>query len=213
MVNKMKKNPKEKILAAALKEFSTHGYGGARMETISREAGVNKAMLFYYFTSKENLYQTVIDDALKEYLKVVRKMMGPDVSPQELLEELPRLVILFFSGKRDILRLIGIELIQNPDNLVPYMARVIQGGVIDGPRMVSRRVASWYRKGKITESDPVHFIMNIISLSIFSIVARPMVEGIFGRAGEDDRKFYEKRIQSVTNVLTRGMLVPVGGEK
>lgn len=128
MVNIMSKNPKEKILSAALKEFAAHGYGGARMDTISKEAGVNKAMLFYYFVSKENLYQTVIDSALKEYLKGVRSMMGPDLSPQKLMEELPKLIITFFSKKKDIIQLIGFELIQNPDNLVPYMSRVLQGG-------------------------------------------------------------------------------------
>ncbi|MFC2158079.1 TetR/AcrR family transcriptional regulator [Acidobacteriota bacterium] len=206
----MSKNPKEKILSAALKEFAAHGYGGARMDTISKEAGVNKAMLFYYFVSKENLYQTVIDSALKEYLKGVRSMMRPDLSPQKLLEELPKLIFTFFSKKRDIIRLIGFELIQNPDNLVPYMSRVLQGGVINGPKLVSRRVTSWYKKGKITEPDPLHFILNIMSLSIFSIVVRPMVAGIFGRSDEDDDKFYEKRIQSVTNVLIHGMLAPIG---
>ena len=84
--------------------------------------------------------------------------------------------------------------------------------MINGPKLVSRRVSSWYKKGKITEPDPLHFILNIISLSIFSIVARPMVAGIFGRSEEDDDEFYEKRIQSVANVLTHGMLAP-NGEK
>jgi len=50
-----------RILDAALKEFSAHGLAGARTESIARLAGVNKALLYYYFDSKENLYQAALD--------------------------------------------------------------------------------------------------------------------------------------------------------
>ena len=51
---------REKILLAARKEFAAKGVAGARMEAISRKAGVNKAMLHYYFKSKKNLYMQVL---------------------------------------------------------------------------------------------------------------------------------------------------------
>jgi TetR/AcrR family transcriptional regulator len=50
----------QRILKAALKEFSTYGLSGARMERIAEVAKVNKAMIFYYFSSKEKLYEVVI---------------------------------------------------------------------------------------------------------------------------------------------------------
>jgi TetR/AcrR family transcriptional regulator len=50
-----------RILDAALQEFSAHGLAGARTETIARVAGVNKALLYYYFDSKENLYLAALE--------------------------------------------------------------------------------------------------------------------------------------------------------
>jgi TetR/AcrR family transcriptional regulator len=50
-----------RILEAALNEFSTHGYAGARTDRIARAAGVNKALLYYYFDSKERLYTAAIE--------------------------------------------------------------------------------------------------------------------------------------------------------
>jgi len=51
---------KVKILLSAKKEFAQHGFAGARMESIAKQTGVNKAMLHYYFGSKEHLYKEVI---------------------------------------------------------------------------------------------------------------------------------------------------------
>jgi AcrR family transcriptional regulator len=60
---KSKSLPRERILSAALKEFSCHGYAGARMDRTARQAKISKRMLFYYFKSKLRLFQTVIDSA------------------------------------------------------------------------------------------------------------------------------------------------------
>ncbi len=53
-------NSKYKILKAARKVFAEKGYEGARVDEIAREAGINKAMLYYYFNSKENILREVI---------------------------------------------------------------------------------------------------------------------------------------------------------
>lgn len=50
-----------KILDAALREFALHGLAGARTETIASAAGVNKALLYYYFDSKEKLYLAALE--------------------------------------------------------------------------------------------------------------------------------------------------------
>src|SRR3974377_333191 len=50
-----------RILDAALREFSTHGLAGARMDRIASAASVNKALIYYYFDSKENLYIAALE--------------------------------------------------------------------------------------------------------------------------------------------------------
>jgi AcrR family transcriptional regulator len=58
-------SPDERILKCALTEFAQHGYVGARMDRIARQAKISKRMLFYYFGSKERLFEVVVESAWK----------------------------------------------------------------------------------------------------------------------------------------------------
>jgi hypothetical protein len=58
----------------------------------------------------------------------------------------------------------------------------------------------------ISEPDPLHFMMNIVALSIFSFIGKPMVEAISGIHVASDEEFYRRRVASVVHVLKRGML-------
>ena len=63
----MKRNSEKtvsSIIAAAVKHFSERGYGGARIDEIAREAGVNKAALYYHIGDKATLYEMVIEQVL-----------------------------------------------------------------------------------------------------------------------------------------------------
>lgn len=201
-----RKDTKERILEAAMREFAARGFGGARMDTIARNAEINKAMLHYYFDSKENLYQTVIQNVLEEYVSQFKKIISPHLSPEKLMEEMPKLVITFFSGNQDLIKLIGLELFQNPANITSRVSAVVQRGIIKGPQMLEGLIKKWYQQGLISEPEPIHFAINIMSLSLFAFVVKPMVASIFNRSIEDDEQFFKDRIDSVINVLKRGML-------
>jgi TetR/AcrR family transcriptional regulator len=67
---------KATIVDAALKEFAELGLAGARMDEIARAAGVNKALLYYYFESKEQLYQGVIEQMFVAMTDALRGALG-----------------------------------------------------------------------------------------------------------------------------------------
>ena len=64
----------------------------------------------------------------------------------------------------------------------------------------------WYEKGIISESDPVHVILNIMPPSLFCFIGLPMVEAVLDRKIDINDKFIEDRIKSVVNLIKRGML-------
>src|SRR5208337_5663180 len=77
---------RDAILRAALAEFAQEGLAGARMDAIAAAAGVNKALLYYYFRDKESLYGALLDDLfrrLKE--RVVRALDAPGSAGERLL--------------------------------------------------------------------------------------------------------------------------------
>lgn len=201
-----KKSPRRKILDAALKDFAEHGFEGARVDRIARSAGINKAMIFYYFSSKQNLYRTVIKDVLHDFIPKVQKVIMESPTPECLFESLPALYIRYFSNHRQVIQMIGREMIHSPANITPIIREIFSEFPQTPSKTLPKVILTWYCKGLIVESDPVHFILNIVPLCLFPIFALPMVEAILDVHITEDAGFLEKRIQSITHLLKKGML-------
>jgi len=77
-----------RILAAAIRQFSEYGLAGARTEQIAEEAGVNKALLYYYFQSKENLYVAAIESAFEEVRADMEAVLSAETSVGERLVQM-----------------------------------------------------------------------------------------------------------------------------
>jgi len=197
---------KERILQAAQKEFANRGFSGARMEAIARGADINKAMLFYYFSSKDNLYRTVLFGVFSEFFGEIGRFISQPLTPGLLLEKFPEIYIRFIARHPDLVRIMVFDLIHNPENVTAAMAEIINEKMFYKPRPLLDMIKRWHDQGLISEADPLHFMMNIVALSIFSFIGKPMVEAISGIKVENDEDYYRKRIASVVNVLQRGML-------
>lgn len=205
----MKANPanaKERILEAARKEFAERGFSGARMEAIARGAAINKAMLFYYFSSKENLYQTILNEVMSEFFTQIGAFIKPELTPALFMEKFPELYIRLIARHPYFVRIVAFDLIHNPENICAFMAAIIEEKTAFKPHPLFELIRRWHGQGRISEPDPLHFMMNVIALSIFSFIGKPMVEAISGIRVASDEDFYRKRIASVVNVLQRGML-------
>ena len=207
LVNKMIKShkTKQKILNAALKEFSSLGYSGARMDKIAQRAEINKAMLFYYFSSKDNLYQEVLKQVLKKIFPKIRLLAVSEHRPEVFLEKLPKIYIQFIAQNLDFIRMITLDFIQQNDSIRKAFKDFFGKQFEQGPRFFQDKISLWHQQGKISETEPIQFLLNILSLSIFPFIAKPIIETIF-QIKITDPSFIQKRIESVISILKRGML-------
>src|SRR5258705_3863248 len=73
------------ILKAAVREFAEEGVAGARTEAIARSAGVNKALLYYYFKDKEALYRAVLEQVFGGVRAAIHDAVSQPLSPREKL--------------------------------------------------------------------------------------------------------------------------------
>jgi TetR/AcrR family transcriptional regulator len=199
-------NARERILETALREFAGGGFSGARMDRIAAKAEINKAMLYYYFASKKNLYKNVLQGVLQKLLPQIQPFLGPEASPAEILEKLPDTYIRFFSRYQNFLKIIAIDLVQNPAVTTSIIREILASGEASVAGQLKKRIRQWHEEGRISEPDPIHFMLNVVSLSLFFFIGKPMIETLFDRKIPEDEKFYATRIQSVSNVLKRGML-------
>lgn len=176
------------------------------MDVIARAAEVNKALPFYYFSSKKKLYEEVVTRVMGEFLGIIRPILTPQLTPEILVERFPRAIIEFFSHNRDFLRIVGRELLDGSARAPGILARRMRQEPHGGPEFFSRMVKQWFEAGLIREGNPVQFMLHLFSLCIYSILARPMVEAAFQVKKKSDAEFFEERIRGVTAVLKEGLL-------
>ena len=174
----------EVILDAAHRVFLRRGSAGARTQEIADEAGVNKALLHYYFRTKERLATAV-------FARAASKLMPPVIATLASDEELETKVARVVDIELDVLLrhpylpgYIISELTHNPARARQLLA-ALTGVAIDelAPRVlagVARQIRARVREGRMRAIAPDQFLLNLLSLCIFPFAARPMVQAILG---------------------------------
>src|ERR1700720_3005320 len=121
--------PKESraaILQAAAREFSEHGIAGARTDAIAREAHVNKALLYYYFTDKETLYGAVLDNAFAGMKSKVFQVLDSDLPPREKIMAYVGAYFDFIASNQIYPKLMQREMMRAREGQSPHIEKVIK---------------------------------------------------------------------------------------
>ena len=107
---------------------------------------------------------------------------------------------------RDLIKLISFDMLHDHSHIGPIIKETLETLPIPAPHILNKLVSKWYKKGLITEANPMHFIANIFSLTIFSLIAQPVILNVFGEPSMSEEEYFNQRISSITNLLKRGML-------
>jgi|WetSurMetagenome_2_1015567.scaffolds.fasta_scaffold07670_3 TetR/AcrR family transcriptional regulator len=202
----------QRIRAAALKEFSERGIEGARMQAIADRAGVNKALLHYYFRSKDKLFEIIIRDIAESIWRNIRVSL--EERPQNLdLRSVVRLLVSSFinafSQQPEIPRIL-IRQMLNKDKNVPVIAGNIIKAVGTAPKRILSLLDKEIRARRIKNVDRIQLMMNIMGMILATFLSQPVAEivkQITGLGIVYDRKFYETRIDFITDMVFDGILV------
>ena len=166
----------EKILQAARKIFLDKGLDGARMQDIADEAGINKAMLHYYFRNKEKLFDTIFSQVASEFLPRLFTILASDKTVFEKIELFCNAYIQQEIQTPYVPMFIITEMNRNPQNLIKKIRSTGQPPFSIIVSQIQREV-----KQKIIKPvEPVQLLLNIISLCVFPFLARPMVQIVTG---------------------------------
>ena len=115
------KEARDRILDAALKIFSEKGFDGARIDAVAAQAGVNKALIYYYFKGKKELLNTLLSDFLKVCESVVMRFIREfDFQNMENTEEVFDKIFHFLQEHESLLRLILLETLKR-NNEQPFL--------------------------------------------------------------------------------------------
>jgi AcrR family transcriptional regulator len=175
MVKKKKEKDngaEEKILSAASKVFTTKGMAGARMQDIANEAGINKALLHYYFRDKDKLFEVVF---MKEAQKFFPKINAIFNSDDPIFEKIENFVSEYIDEMLENPYLpwfVLNEVNRDPDQ---FMYKIWGTDNLPKPAKFLEQIEKEVKKGTIKRIHPLHLLMNLLSMTIFPFVAKPMI--------------------------------------
>jgi AcrR family transcriptional regulator len=186
----------EKIKNAARTVFHKKGFAAARTRDIAEEAGINLALLNYYFRSKEKLFNIVMLETFQSFFASVSSVFNnPDSGFEEKIERFASGYIDLLFSEPEIPLFIMSEIRNNPEELIKNTD--IKQAVFQS--VFAQQYQMLVQEGKIKEPNFINFMMNLMGLIVFPFVAAPLLKSISGLTDE--------QFDSV--IETRKKLIPV----
>ena len=175
----------DKILLAASKVFTEKGFSGTRTRDIAEEAGINLALLNYYFRSKEKLFEQV----MKVKVVLLFGKIIPIVSNEKTsLDE-----------KIDLASEKYFEILSQNPNLPLFILSEIQKktsdikSILPIEKVLKNSVIMKQIQERKPDMNPFHLLFNFLSMTVFPFVARPIINGFHIMENDDFHKFVEER--------------------
>ena len=187
----------EKILSAAKKVFLTRGMDGARMQDIADEAGINKALLHYYFRSKDQLFEKIFLEVASAFLPKIFAIIESDST---LFEKIERFCDEYIS---QVMTTPYVPIfILNEINRQPhaFLKKVFGSNRPPIERLVPQ-IQKEIKAGTIKPIEPLQLFVNILSLCIFPFLFSPMVQLVTGMDTKQFNALMEKRKKEVPKMI------------
>jgi AcrR family transcriptional regulator len=198
------------IIQAARKEFIETGLAGARMQKIAERAGVNKALLHYYFRSKEKLYEASFKDSAFTFWDAIEKQI-PEIENSGNLRiliqtvvatffrvmsanpDFPKMIIREIADGASIIQVLGNTVYNRFSTLLPRVQKIIREEVV---------------QGNVYPFEPFHLLLNIAGMCAISVMIEPVVNVVSAMVGKTihfDDTYYQKRIGSIVELISHGI--------
>ena len=180
-----KRSSEEKIKLAAKAVFLKKGYAATRTRDIAEAAGINIALLNYYFRSKEKLFELIMEEKLLTFFgKMIPDLYNESSSLEEKVVLLANGYIDMLLKNPDLPLFVLSEIKSNPGKFISMISKndFMQNSVL------SRQLAERNKKIK-----PAHFMMNILSLCVFPFIMQPVLTKLINTNKKEFEKLMEER--------------------
>ncbi len=169
---------RQAILKAALAEFATQGIAGARTDAIAEAAGVNKALLYYYYEDKEGLYRATLEQVFSGLFEREREVFS---RPGNALDKLVAYAVTHFdyiSENPSYSRLMQGEMMRAGVGKSPHIQYLADKYFRKLFEALMGILGEGMRRGEIRVADPMNTILSIVGLTVFYFVSTPVARAI-----------------------------------
>ncbi len=193
-------NTEEKILDAARQVFHQKGFNGTRMQEIANLAGINKALLHYYFRNKESLFEKVFNETFARITSKMKEIFLSDMALLPKIENFVHFYIHFISHHSYVVHFIINAMYEKPEQLREI---IVKQNIL--PELFLEKIRKQLKDEIGLEIDPLHIYVNILALAIFPVVAKPLLQSIFSLSDDRMAQFFEERKQIVPTFISNAL--------
>jgi AcrR family transcriptional regulator len=197
-------NTEQKILDAARTVFLKKGHDGARMQEIADLAGINKALLHYYFRSKDKLFRMIFRQEILIMLDNIFSLISPSDSFYDFLKKFIHEYLKNISTRRNVMRFILWELENSVDELAGWFTVAFQKRGFHGNPVIFR-VEKAIQEGEIRAVNPVNFVLNLLGMCVFPFVAAPLLNHILPGFNIKSSTFTTEREAAILELIWDGI--------
>lgn len=191
------KNTEEQILVAAKNIFQAKGMDGSRMQEIADKAGINKAMLHYYYRSKQLLFEAVFKNAFSLLAPQLNAVLNDDSSIEDKIKNFTSNYITFMIKHPYLPNFIIQELNRNPD----FIKKLKDNKGFPNIEKFKKQVALEVKKGIIKPISAEQLFINILALNVFPFVAKPLIMALTNVDNKAYKQLIEDRKIEVANFI------------
>lgn len=191
-------NTEQEILRAAEQEFLEKGFAGAKIMSIAQRAGVNHAMIHYYFRTKENLFNRLFE----EKIRLLTTNLYPALAntEQPLIERIKNTISShfdFIAENHNLPRLVVNETISNPKRRKIFRQK-IQFAIKTLKPALQTELDQLAKNRQIQHIKAEDLILDVVSLNLAIFILFPLIEGVFA---DDNKTFLEHRKEENIKVI------------
>ena len=194
------------ILKAAVREFAQEGVAGARTDAIARSAGVNKALLYYYFKDKEAMYRAVLDQVFGGVRAAIHNALSQELPPREKLASYVCAHFDYIASNPLYPRIVQAEFLRagrDPSRLQRIAKEYFRPVFLE----ISTLLEAGAKSGDFRQVDPLHFIPSMISVIVFYFNTAPIMKLMTGSDPMSPARLAERRA-AVLDFISAALLVP-----
>lgn len=209
---------RDKIISAAIDVFASKGKFGAAMEEIAREARVNKAMVYYFFGTKENLYRAVLSEILYRIFEYKARDMEKLVRLKDKLKSLDMIVkrqMKAYSLNGSFAKILIDSITSDPSDIEKAIENIRSGGYKDGGKIISpEKMIEYFQDGisrKIFRSVNIRqLLISMVGMSLVYSIAKPIAQILLEIDVKNEKRFLKERQESITDILLHGIMRGTG---
>lgn len=201
----MEKDTETRIIEAALEEFAEKGKEGARMQAIADRAGVNKALLHYYFRKKEDLYHSVLRSFFEKVFANIEEIPLNPTAPEEMLKSLIDAYMGMLRQNPKVPRIMLRQLLDR-ESTEEIFQEIFKERLLGQSRQTLLTIIKTLQeKGIMRDVEPSAALLAFLGSMIFFFIGMPIFKIVFPETDPASDRFFGTYKNTVATLFSHGL--------